>query len=900
MIYRKADGAARRRRILLIALAVVAAMASNALAAAGSALRAPSLAGQSDGSFPSLPAQGDRAASQVVVIVVDKLAMEDFADYPDALSELIARIPRGAIGMMNVRTAAAANSANGYLSLSTGQRASAGAWAGRALMVHETHLGEPAGRVYQGLTGRRPHGAIVHLGIGELIRGGSFAEGASDQPSAAASRTLGSILHQHGRVAALFGNSDALGERRRYGALLAMDQDGVIAAGRVDEGVLVSDPAFPGGMRTDYDAVGQGLEKLGLDLGLAGQLPGVDGVEAVHVLGRIRSAPPHVVIDTGPVAAQAPTQVAAIDLLPEIEAGDAIDLVVVDLGDLARLEAAEPLLAPGRASALRGESLRRIAAFVASLLDGAAQTPPQDESADPRGRPRRVFYVISPSPTTWSGRGSVLLTPILRWEFDSGDTAGKTNEATGILTSPTTRRRGIVTNADFLPSILADLGLSPTRAAGGRVWETTPHPEALETLLNRYVEIKSVHQQRLPVIQPYFLALLTLFIVGALLIVLVRFQMIPDMRRFAKGWRFLTTTFLAAPAALLLLALFPPTPLVLTWTLFAGLSLALSLVVHSWSRRRRRRSWIGKHPGAPAGLMGLLTAGLLIIDVALGAPLMQKSLLGYDPVAGSRYYGIGNEYMGVLIGAALLGCALIVDGSSAKRAKTLTSPALQAALDQPYQPDPDPVIPARWLPAVVFGLITFLMIHPRLGINVGGAITAACTGVAATFLTMRRPFTLRAALAWGGAVVLLIMITAFLDTLFLREEASHLGQVVQSVGDGSADPLWTLFGRKVAMNLRLIRLTVWSRVVFAAFAFLVVTVCLPGGIQRGLGRRAPGLAEMTKAGLIGALVALAANDSGVVAASTLLLWPVLGVLSVLPEVVRAARRSRPAAIHKLP
>lgn len=38
----------------------------------------------------------------------------------------------------------------------------------------------------------------------------------------------------------------------------------------------------------------------------------------------------------------------------------------------------------------------------------------------------------------------------------------------------------------------------------------------------------------------------------------------------------------------------------------------------------------------------------------MGGPLMKRSYLGYDPIIGARYYGIGNEFMGVYIGATLL------------------------------------------------------------------------------------------------------------------------------------------------------------------------------------------------------------------------------------------------------
>ncbi len=107
-------------------------------------------------------------APQVVILVVDKLAMEDFADFPHAVVPLTERIPAGAIGVMNVRTKSSANSANGHLSLALGVRAEAARRAGRALMASEIHQGEEAAAQYLALTGRAAHGAIVHLGVGDL------------------------------------------------------------------------------------------------------------------------------------------------------------------------------------------------------------------------------------------------------------------------------------------------------------------------------------------------------------------------------------------------------------------------------------------------------------------------------------------------------------------------------------------------------------------------------------------------------------------------------------------------------------------------------------------------------------------------------------------------------------
>src|SRR5699024_7912310 len=46
-----------------------------------------------------------------------------------------------------------------------------------------------------------------------------------------------------------------------------------------------------------------------------------------------------------------------------------------------------------------------------------------------------------------------------------------------------------------------------------------------------------------------------------------------------------------------------------------------------------------------------LTLIALILDQWLGMKLIQASPLGYDVIAGARFYGMGNEYMGVLVGA---------------------------------------------------------------------------------------------------------------------------------------------------------------------------------------------------------------------------------------------------------
>jgi len=57
----------------------------------------------------------------------------------------------------------------------------------------------------------------------------------------------------------------------------------------------------------------------------------------------------------------------------------------------------------------------------------------------------------------------------------------------------------------------------------------------------------------------------------------------------------------------------------------------------------------------------LLSAGLILADTFLDNPLMRLSILGYDPIIGARFYGIGNEYMGFFAWDNHCGTTALID-----------------------------------------------------------------------------------------------------------------------------------------------------------------------------------------------------------------------------------------------
>src|SRR5207249_11109 len=62
---------------------------------------------------------------------------------------------------------------------------------------------------------------------------------------------------------------------------------------------------------------------------------------------------------------------------------------------------------------------------------------------------------------------------------------------------------------------------------------------------------------------------------------------------------------------------------------------------------RRYARWIA------ASLLGALIIGLLV-DLGTGQRLIQNAWMSYSIIEGARFYGIGNEYAGALLAAALL------------------------------------------------------------------------------------------------------------------------------------------------------------------------------------------------------------------------------------------------------
>lgn len=402
----------------------------------------------------------------------------------------------------------------------------------------------------------------------------------------------------------------------------------------------------------------------------------------------------------------------------------------------------------------------------------------------------------------------------------------------GLLVSPTARRPGIVTLYDIAPSICSYLQATPVKAFIGRPWQVVPNTGSLKTIGNIEERTVLTSIMRAPLVRGY--VILHLVVLASIIFCLFL------KPRFGKYLSPLLLALLATPLVWLLVSAFPvtntPTYLLLC------LALVVPLVAFSVLFARNKDL-------DPILLLCFATVTVLLGDTLSGGNLQKYAVLSYDPMSGARFYGIGNEYMGVLIGATLVGVTLFVQrlGKSSRASITYA--------------------------AVMFLPVVIILGAPWWGSEFGGFLTAL---IAFSYTALRlggiRLQTRN--LITGGLIFAVICFVLFLlDYSRAPELRSHFGQLIASIHSQGWIVMKDIIVRKLNMNYRLIKYTIWTRVLLGTLLALGIVFFRPVGIFRRVLTEYPAVATGLAGSLIGAFFALVLNDSGIVAAATAIIFP---------------------------
>ncbi len=515
------------------------------------------------------------------------------------------------------------------------------------------------------------------------------------------------------------------------------------------------------------------------------------------------------------------------------------ELHLVEFGDSSRLDEYWPQLNPDRGAALLGQTVRNLDLLLGRLLSIMEKND-------------LLLLVVPSLPQNRSAGGDQLAPAAL--------VAGSGSFPAGLLGSGSTRRPGLIQNTDLAPLVLFLLDGGATGRPVLPAFTIVPeeNPRVFLEQFNRRAGL--VFEQRPLLLKPY-IAILVLVLLASLAGLSLKIRSSLQPACYLIG-----ALLLVPPALLLLPALLPyPSAAALPSGLtLCGAALLLALLLQPLVGREEPLYW---------AVLGWGITLLLLLDTLTGAPLQQLSLFSYDPVGGARYYGIGNEYMGVLIGAALLGTvslAALTAGTPVSGDRA--APVKEGALSL--------IAPAILL---LYGIIIFVLAAPEFGANLGGCLTAAAAfGVSwvGLFGTSGKPGRSGKGVLWS--VFLFLLAAAGLLWLLnmhrsgtLPSHVGHFGELLRRRGLAG---LQETVLRKLAMNLRLIRYSIWSRAFITLVGLSIILSLYPGGLLKRLRRERPYLVVGAGAALAGAATALLTNDSGVVAAATLLLYAVPPVL----------------------
>lgn len=684
---------------------------------------------------------------QVIFVGCDYLQPEDLNNRK--LVNIYEFFSRGGIALLNTNTAGVRNRQDAAATISAGSVALSTSPEPLVLGADESYKGEDSHVVFQARTGITPQEEnLVVLDL-PLIQWANSSEEISAKPGA-----LGESLHKAGMRTAVIGNAD-LPDRplpQRAMALIAMDQKGLIDSGDVSEAVLQKDPQDPLGYRTDYEKLKKAV----------------------------------------------------------LEEKENVQLLVIELGDLVRLERNSRQLSPEVYLQERERILQDYDEFIGWLMEKTDLS-------------RTQVFVASTTPTAQASSEKRL------FGFIGVKGEGVTS---GLLATPTTRKPGIVTLYDIAPSICAYLKVPLNLSYTGRSWQVKPVAGNLNIMQD--VEMRTVLTSvlRPPLVKGYVL-------IHLVVLAILLFFLVFDPR---KG-RYLAPFLLgliAFPLALLLTSFFPIT----NTSSYVFVCLLIDVILVILSIQFARDKDFG-----PLIILCLATVAVLLLDTVIGGPLQRYSVLSYDPMAGARFYGIGNEYMGVIIGATITGVSLLV----------------QRLRKYPLW---------QWICTGVLFLTVFLVLGaPQLGSNFGGSLAAA---VAFSY-TLLRLFNVR--LKWQEVVLGMLFVGGFCGGLllfdYMRPPAlrSHFGQFAFSVYTSGGVAVKDVIMRKLAMNYKLIKYTIWTRVLLGTLLALGILFYRPVGIFKRLLTKNPAVAVGLSGGVLGAFAALIFNDSGIVAAATAILFP---------------------------
>ncbi len=333
----------------------------------------------------------------------------------------------------------------------------------------------------------------------------------------------------------------------------------------------------------------------------------------------------------------------------------------------------------------------------------------------------------------------------------------------GILYSPTTRTRGLASDTDVEPTVLHLLGLNVPSDMTGRPLEAVSNRVSADTVSYlRYMDRLALLNGAGSVAIMVPLALISLAVVSLCLFL----QSTGKAKWQLTSWSLLSAQ--ALPLALLIAPVLRPHTL-------AGYGLEIAAIMCVTGMVATVIAAMTQYAGTTVTTALFLL--VLISDLVTGGTLVKNALLGGYALSGIRYYGVGNEYLGVVLGMVMFPLASLA--LSQKQHKNLKL-------------------------GVAFASLLAALGWPGWGANAGSLIVCSVAATALLLPSNRRAFNFTSFVASLIIGLALAFVFAAADAWLGGPDVSHAGAaLVSAAGPRGPSYLWQIIVRKIEMNLAL-------------------------------------------------------------------------------------------------
>ncbi len=385
------------------------------------------------------------------------------------------------------------------------------------------------------------------------------------------------------------------------------------------------------------------------------------------------------------------------------------------------------------------------------------------------------------------------------------------DESRGILTSRTTRRNGLVTNLDVLPTVAKAFMLDTSLFVGN----------SIERVLNTNATYK---------IKENFLVYLNLniikYILHGVIIIVELYVIISWILRKKKDLKLFKDAMNTVIVAIFISFILGIIKLQESLFLYLIFSIAIPLlIVHYLNNRKVRISL----------MFTFLTNILILIGVFLNNEIIYNSFIGYNNiVAGGRFYGLNNEIMGVLLASSVISYLYLVRD-----------------------------IKNKGISIVILGIYMLIVtkaLSEGYGSNFGGYITSIAIFIISLFMiVIERKIKLRDIFIMIFIGITILVLSTYINFTSLKDW--YIAKLILRTNTLGVSELISMIMKKMKQFILMVIVPPWSIIFLSQLYFIIKTLKEDKAVTKTM--KVNNIKCLTIL-FISSIIALLTNDTGVV------------------------------------